>query len=568
MLKHEGRVHINNEGRMFIQKTLPVYLKIATSPDDNAKTYMLRSEVTKEYSNPMYFDTEGYNTIRSPWAVDTISKGVSYPMRDIIFEVYADGYPPLTKARFKGSSLFTKNGMKYYGGDLEIDIRAVDGLSGIDKTYYSINGENYKQYLQKIIIKKEGGYKLKYYSADNVGNAEQPKEDIFNIDFSPPVTQYEIKGKLSENFVAPDAEIILTGKDDISGVKSIYYQINNGSVLKYYKPIPVKVLGDESGSLSFYAVDNLGNKEKKKVIGNLPSELDINENPENENVIFRFYIDDKPPEVSFSIEGDKYKGKYLYISGSSEINLSAKDDKSGVDKIKYSINNSSLSEIYSKPFSINKAGLQLMNYASIDFVGNMSPIKTEKVYIDRTAPVTKMDFSGISFYNRDTMYISENTKFTINYSETESGISKIFYKIDNEELKEYTSPVIISKPGFHSITYYGTDNLNNQEKSKVQGVFVDNKPPVIHHHFNVEPIGSKVVREEDYTIYPVNTILYLGCTDYECGGGRIEYTVNDGPVKKELPISNFRTGNYIIIIRAFDEIGNKQITNLRFAIEK
>ena len=567
-LKLEGRVYVNAEGRAYIQKVLPVYLRIATSPDSDSKTYLLRSEVTKAYSNPMYFDTEGYNTIRSPSAVDSISKKTVYPMQDIIYEVYADGYPPKTRAKFTGTNYYSKNGNKYFGSDLEIIINAVDGLSGIDKTYYSVNGENYKQYSQSILKKNEGEFKLKYYSVDNVGNVEEPKEEAFSIDFSAPETQYEIKGLLSENFVSPDAKIILSSKDDISGVKSIYYQINNGTVMKYYSPIPVKVLGNESGSISFYAIDNLGNKEKKKVIGSLPSELELDENTDNENMVFKFYVDNKPPEVSLGIEGDTYKGKFFYVSAESEIKITAEDDKSGVDKIKYSINNSSLSEVYIKPLKINNAGLQFIHYASVDFVGNTSPIKIEKVFVDLTAPVTKIIFSGLNFFNRDTMYITEDTEFSINYSETESGINKVYYKIDEEEFKEYSSPIKIKKAGFHSITYYGSDNLNNQEKQKVQGAFVDNKPPVIHYHFNVAPIGSKNVREEDYTIYPGNTILYLGATDYESGGERIEYTINGGTVKTELPINNFKTGNYVIEISAFDELKNNQTKNLKFSIEK
>ena len=565
---HESRVYISPDGRMYIQKSLPVYLRMATSPDNEAKTYLLRSEVTTKYSNPMYFDTEGYNTIRSPWIVDTITKKPIYPQQDIIFEVYADGYPPRTRAKFEGTAGLIKEGRKYFGGDIKISISAIDGLSGIEKTYYSINGENYKEYTGPVSAAREGEYTLKYYSADNVGNAEEPKEENFIIDFTPPESQYEIKGLLNENFVSPDAEIVISSKDEISGVKSIYYKINNGRLQRYYNPIPVTALGDESGSMSFYAVDNLGNTEKKKIIGNFTPEPGQNEENDNQNVVFRFYIDDTPPEISINIEGNKYEGKYLYLAQDSKISLEANDDKSGVDKVYYSINNSSLSELYSQPFGIKNQGLQYVNFAAMDFVGNKSPLKAEKVFLDLTAPVTRIDYKGLKFFNRDTFYITENTEIVISSTETESGINKIFYKIDDGDINEYSTPVIIKEGGFHTVSYYGTDNLDNKEAEKLEDFYVDNKPPVIHHHFNVAPIGSKIVREEDFTIYPINTILYLGATDYESGGERIEYTINEGPVKTELPVTGFKPGNYTVKITAFDELSNKKTSKLTFSIEK
>ncbi len=567
-LKHERKVYVSADGRMYIQKSLPVYLKMATSSDDSAKTYLLKSEVTTKFSNPMYFDTEGYNTIRSPSIVDTVTRKPVYPQQDIIFEVYADGYPPRSGVRFEGTAHFIKEGKKYFGSDIRIVIKATDGMSGVDKTYYSINDESYRQYTETILAAKEGEYKIEYYSVDNVGNVEEQKEEHYIIDFTPPQTQFEIKGLLEDNYVSAGAKISLSGKDNISGVKNIYYQINDGKIQIYYNPIPVNVLGDESGSLSFYAVDNLGNMEKKKIIGSFSSDEDKDNNPEGQNMIFRFYIDDEPPEISLNIDGEKHKGKYLYISQNSKISLIAEDDKSGVKKVNYSINNSSLSEVYKEPFGIDNPGIKLIHYASVDFVGNTTPLKTEKVFLDATEPVTGIEYSGLKFFNRDTFYITENTEILLNSVETESGINKIYYKVDDSEFKEYSSPIILKKGGFHTIYYYATDNINNIEKQKSEGVYVDNKPPVIHHHFNVAPIGSKIVREDDYTIFPVNTILYLGATDYESGGERIEYTINDGPVKTELPISNFKPGNYIVKISAFDELSNMHTSNLTFSIEK
>ena len=69
------------------------------------------------------------------------------------------------------------------------------------------------------------------------------------------------------------SKIKLSSNDDIIGVKSIYYSINDGPQKIYRAPISISLLG-ENGKLSFYAVDYLNNKEESKVINS--SELITN----------------------------------------------------------------------------------------------------------------------------------------------------------------------------------------------------------------------------------------------------------------------------------------------------
>src|SRR6056297_1913630 len=128
-LDHQQRIYVSPEGKVFIQKSMPVYLRIATSPDEDAESYLLKSEETSKYSNPMYFDTEGWNTVRSPSAVDTSSKDVVYPMQDIIFEVYADSKAPKSKIQLPESD-HREAGMMYFAKEMEYELTGKDALSG------------------------------------------------------------------------------------------------------------------------------------------------------------------------------------------------------------------------------------------------------------------------------------------------------------------------------------------------------------------------------------------------------------------------------------------------------
>jgi hypothetical protein len=93
-------------------------------------------------------------------------------------------------------------------------------------------------------------------------------------------------------------------------------------------------------------------------------------------------------------------------------------------------------------------------------------------------------------------------------------------------------------------------------------------PPEIHYHYSIPPIGSKTIREEEYEIYPTNTLLYLAATDKESGGEIVEYSINGKPVVSEIPIQNLVPGNYIIKVIAYDVLKNKSEKEIKFSIEK
>ena len=59
---HKPGTYEDKEGRFFVNKALPVYLNFSTSPDGKENAHQLKSKTSAEYTNPMYFDTEGLNT--------------------------------------------------------------------------------------------------------------------------------------------------------------------------------------------------------------------------------------------------------------------------------------------------------------------------------------------------------------------------------------------------------------------------------------------------------------------------------------------------------------------------
>ncbi|HEY4785651.1 MAG TPA: hypothetical protein VIH57_06365, partial [Bacteroidales bacterium] len=377
-------------------------------------------------------------------------------------------------------------------------------------------------------------------------------------------TSFEIIGESKGKVLSSKASIRLFSKDTLSGVNHIFYSINEEAEKVYTGPIPLALLKDGKSKINYYAVDNVGNKEEVRVISASTEAVE----DKTDLSTYSFYIDKEAPVIGSEIVGDSYQAKYLYISERSRFKINATDEKSGVANIMYSINNALLRETYTEPFAIRGEGLHTVTFASSDNVGNVALAQSQQVYLDKSIPVSRIIFQGRQFLNRDTLFISGNTKIMISTSEVGSGIQNVSYQLEGSEITTYTSPFAIGKEGFHTLEYSARDNVNNAEASKKISFFIDNTPPKIFYNFSVKAIGEKIVREQNYIIYPSNVILYLAATDNASGGERLEYQINGGAVQTMLPIKGLLPGNYEIEIKAYDALKNKSTEIVRFAIEE
>jgi hypothetical protein len=566
-LVHQKKVFRGEGNKLFINKELPVYIRIATSPDDNAENWLLYSETSKPYTNPLYLDAEGWNSLRTPSAVNPETKKLVNPLQDVVFEIYTDGIAPVSQHNFNGSKAYMSKGITFYGMEVSFELTAGDENSGIENTYYSVNKSPWSKYDNPLKIGEEGEYDIQYYSVDNVGNAEKAKSVSFFVDLKAPVTQHSVEGINRNNVIAKDAKIILQAEDNLSGVSRIFYSVDGGTFVAYTKPIPVSVLKDGEAQLSYYAVDNVGNKEEAKSIGTFSSSQAGNES--GQNVVFDFYIDREPPVVELNIDGDQHAANNtLFISDRSKVRLDADDDKSGVQSVFYSYNAFLVKEEYNGPFTPAMTGAIKFSYNAVDYVENLSQAKTRAMFLDTTTPLSQIKFEGPRFINRDTLFISEKTSIILDAKDTGSGLQGIKYRLNSDEQSEYEAPFSIEKQGIHQITYFAVDNVNNIENTKTQILYVDNAPPVIHYHFSVEQIGEKVLRDEKYSIYPSNAKLYIAATDNLSGGEKLEYSVNGATKKNIIPIEKLVPGNYEVEIFANDALGNQSTRLIRFAIEK
>ena len=553
---------VNDKGEIYFNKDIPVYLWFSTSPDASAKNYRLTSETHKAYSNPMYLDTDGFNSLRIISALDQNKK----PFPNVKFPIFADGSTPNTTVNFSGANTYVKNGKNFYGKGLEVTLKANDDYSGLKTIYYAINGGNYTAYQGPFEIDQElEDSKLTYYAVDNVGNEEKPVEKLFGIDLTPPTISKQIEGKSVKNVLSKNAVIVLNSKDNMTGVYKIYYIVNNQEPKEYTKPIPALNFLGGTQNLRYYSVDNVKNTN----INNANKDI-------NSEFSYGFQIDDSGPRVNFEIQGSQYKANMkIFVSPQSEFVLTAKDAISEIKQINYRLNSSPEKE-YTAPVNFNNtSGVQVISYNAIDEIDNKSNDNIATVYVDATAPASAIDFVGNQFFNRDTLFINTKTKIKLFSTDNEAGVAKIDYQINGQALTTYSNPFTIDKEGYNNIAFSATDLVDNKETNKLSYVMVDNSAPVIYVNFSIEPIRYQTNNGESYPVYPAYVKMYLSATDKHTGEEELFFSVNNSKLTKYIGTSQIeqlkllsKEQFYTVKIVAKDKLENQSEKEIKFYISK
>ena len=552
---YEKQVYVNDDGDIFVQKELPLYLKFSTTP--GGQDYNLKAK-NPAYGEPMYLDTEGPNYIRSKWAVDPETGRTAQPQQEVLYEVNADGLAPVTSLRFLNAPKYISGGTTFYGKDLSFILTPRDGVSGVKGTQYAL-GNGYSDYSAEVKASKEGAQTLYYYSYDFVGNAEKTKSSAFTVDLTAPKTQYEVVGiNKNGDILAPSAKVKLTSTDNLSGVRTTFYTFDGGGARVYGGPVNVGGLSDGEHTIKYYAVDNVKNMEG-------------GDNGASAST-FKFYLDKIAPVPTHKVNGDQYQGNYLYISPRTTISLAATDNKAGVKNIYYRIDGGER-QTYSSEFKMPpNRGTHNVKYDANDLVENLSGNKYINVFMDADAPETGIIYANPQFMDRDTLFITSKSNISLKMRDDASGVQKTEDHVDGKGYKAY-SQFTIPDEGYHTINFKSVDNVNNKENEKTSSCYIDNTAPEIFVKFSIEPIGTKSGKP----VYPNYTRMYVGATDKKVGTETIQYGMDGGALQlysspqtlDASEVSRFRKNKkYEVKVVAKDKLGNTSEKIVEFYVGK
>lgn len=544
-INHPKKSYTDSLNRHYIQADLPLYVYVATSPEEKPTQLPPTRSEGKNELQPIYLDGHGKHYLHHNDAIHR---------RQDRFAIYADGRAPISSRQFSGAPSHRDQGQLYFGQGLDIALATKDEMSGIQNLYYSLNGQDFKGYQNNLSPDQEGTYTLKHYAVDNVGNQEKPQQIDFILDLSAPNTYHNIVGIAQERIISTSTKIYLNVQDTLSGIKQTYYYFDEEKVRPYRlnSTIPFAYLEDGEHTLYYYSVDQVENQETLKS--------------------FTFYLDKSSPIMSADVLGDRFIVEdKVYFSGRTKLKLTAVDNKSGIKQVLFSIDGGEYQE-YQDPFYLpRKSGLHTIRYYAVDNIGNQGVSgnankkfdeyqhNAGQVYVDLTGPILGHTFQGPTFRKGDTLYVSNQTQIQLTATDPESGLQQITYNIDdpNEELP-YQTPFRLSTDGLHTIYYQGYDNVNNRNVNRFI-LRADSKGPDILHNFS-----NPATQSTD--IYPSYVRLFLAATDTNTTIREIYYRINEEPERLYgKAISGFeKNKKYIIQVRALDILGNESRIFIRF----
>jgi len=262
-------------------------------------------------------------------------------------------------------------------------------------------------------------------------------------------------------YASPTARFEVQGIDEESGVKAIMVSIDGGKYSSYKAPISFTSEGVHT--ISYQFIDRVGNISYSKT--------------------FEVIIDATPPRVlDIEISPALYKASgYNYVGPNTSISFLAHDDSTGVAYIEYSTNKQDFI-YYSSNFTLSSIGATNMgilelSYQATDLVSNVSPLKTETLFVDAVAPTINI-FAKV-FEKDGIRYISSKDSIKIEAFDSDTKVNEIYYAINEDEYKIYNKEIGINlkEAGEYDIHAKAIDVVGNESKEIVYSVVVDMVPP-------------------------------------------------------------------------------------------
>ena len=505
---------------------LPFVVRISDSPDAGAQNYMFSSgPAPVSTEQPPTFAAAGKNTVKV-----AISK-----KKEETFDLSIDAAPPKTQITIAGAHRSDVGGVTYFGPGLKISLASQDDstgvVSGLRMTLYSLDGGDFVTYTAPLTaFTREGGHTLRYFAVDNVGNAETPHTLDFNVDTTPPMTQMQLSGPHFASSVAPDTRVALAATDNLSGVAQIQYSIDGGKLNTYGAPFAIGPLGVGPHRLSYFTVDQAGNREEAH---NWP-----------------FTVASPVGTASYEVRGKSVeRGGAVFIASGSAILL-----KPAVvgESVVYTLDGSA-PKTYSTPIPAPESGNHQLSFHAVDDLGISGASHTVLLAADRSAPNSYLHFEGPQQPREASILISGATRIILDANAGAVGGATIEYSLGGGRWQDYSGPFSIKNSGTYDLAYRARNSLATVEAPQRQRVVVDAQGPAITVSYSSAADGNG-----DPVQMAPGTLIFISAEDEPAGLEKITYKLDDQPALiYRVPLSGFAPGKaHTITIVAEDLLGN------------
>lgn len=447
-----------------------------------------------------------------------------------------DKTPPATVMQAPGS-LKGENDAIFVAGNAKVAVSAEDrgtSPSGIARTECRLDGGAPQPYEQPISMAglADGTHTLYCLSTDRAGNRGEEQKLTLILSNSPPTTVLTLSTPHrlvadGSYMASPTTVLNLFASGSPSGIALTEYQIDNSPWLKA-APFTIPTAG--SHTVRFRSTDRLGNREEPKSAA--------------------VSVDLKPPLTELHIDGVYTgNGQTAYASATAPFRLVANSPVAGILRSEYRIDNGPW--INYAPFTIGSEGRHVVEFRSIDAVGNVEAAQTRHVTIDATPPATAATVDGQPAGFSTTRFTKGSNTITLKASDALSGVKATEYRIDQGPWKPYT-PLQLETKESHRLEFRSTDNVGNVEESGALTIRSDLEAPV-----STLEAGSPKAFVDGVLHVTGTTPFTLNAVDTASGVAKSEYRVDGGGWQTAAaPFMIGATGRHQVEFRSTDTVGN------------
>jgi flagellar hook assembly protein FlgD len=213
----------------------------------------------------------------------------------------------------------------------------------------------------------DGVYTWALRGRDPWGNETAYKTGSFTVDGTPPVTKAAVASATagSNGWIVSPVKVTLTATDKMSGVKSISWRVNDGTVYTYDTVATLSANGVRE--LKYRAVDKAGVRESWKSM--------------------TFRIDTKPPTVAVAYEGNAGPTAGMF-RGAVTVKPTFDDATSGVASKTVAIDGGETTALTASSVVVDGEGKHTVVFGAKDAAGN-AMTKSFSFTIDTTAPTVE-----------------------------------------------------------------------------------------------------------------------------------------------------------------------------------
>jgi len=503
----------------------------------SALRYAVDGSGWQDYGSAFAIAGEGEHVIKY-YAIDNLGNVGS----ENLFTVIVDNIAPSVSMTVNGAVYENENAVQYMSYGSTVLVSSLDSLSGVAGVEYKIDDGAWLQY-EPFTIGIEGQHTILIRSYDNLGNVSSVYGDVVYVDATSPELSISIgdpKYQGPENFyVTSDAIFTINAFDTESGISQVVYRVDSGAWLPY---IPFKLAGDGAHVVEYKGVDNVGNAGAIQAL--------------------HVFVDNVSPDTSFVRGENSYmtSQQEIFISPLSLLSLNSVDSGAGVAAIRYRVDGGEWKNY--EPFSAENAGVHIIEYAAIDYLGNVEVVETVKVVTDDAPPVTALYLGSPNYETSGVMYISDSTVVELRATDSFSGKAKTYYKVDGGEWVDY-APFVIETEGVHTIAYKSVDNVGNGEDVKIYTVIVDASSPM-----TIIGASEPKYRNGDMFYVTSNTAIVVNAIDSMSGIANIYYKVDDGAWEYFTPFKLAGEGEHMVYFKSIDNVNNGDIVKaVKFIVD-